>query len=100
MHTKQFFVDLSSDAAIKKEKAEARRLRKTNWWLRKLERDSCYYCGKKPSKGEATMDHIHPLSSGGKSTKNNLVVACKQCNTAKKDHLIFDLIKSNQNSDT
>jgi len=30
------------------------------------------------------MDHIIPLIRGGKSTKNNIVAACKSCNSKKK----------------
>jgi len=30
------------------------------------------------------MDHIVPLTRGGKSTRENLVPCCKTCNTAKK----------------
>lgn len=30
------------------------------------------------------MDHRVPLVRGGRSTRGNLVAACKPCNTAKK----------------
>jgi 5-methylcytosine-specific restriction protein A len=30
------------------------------------------------------MDHVVPLTRGGKSTKGNLVPACKDCNNKKK----------------
>ena len=30
------------------------------------------------------MDHILPVVRGGKSTKSNCVVCCKECNNAKK----------------
>jgi 5-methylcytosine-specific restriction endonuclease McrA len=33
------------------------------------------------------MDHIIPLSRGGRSTKGNVVPCCKECNTAKKQLL-------------
>ena len=36
---------------------------------------------------ELTMDHIVPLARGGKSTKGNVVPACKACNNAKQ-HLL------------
>lgn len=29
------------------------------------------------------MDHLVPLSRGGRSTKRNVVVSCKPCNTEK-----------------
>lgn len=33
------------------------------------------------------MDHVIPLSRGGRSTKANLVPCCKECNAAKKADL-------------
>ncbi len=33
------------------------------------------------------MDHIVPLIRGGKSTKGNIVPACKDCNNRKKHML-------------
>ncbi len=30
------------------------------------------------------MDHIVPVVRGGKSTRGNVVPACKECNTKKK----------------
>ena len=33
------------------------------------------------------MDHIIPIIRGGKSTKNNIAPACKDCNNKKK-HLL------------
>jgi 5-methylcytosine-specific restriction endonuclease McrA len=33
------------------------------------------------------MDHIVPLIRGGKSTKGNMVPACKACNNKKKHML-------------
>jgi 5-methylcytosine-specific restriction endonuclease McrA len=33
------------------------------------------------------MDHIVPVSRGGKSTRGNVAPCCKECNTAKKQLL-------------
>lgn len=33
------------------------------------------------------MDHIVPLSRGGRSVKGNVVPACKTCNSKKKELL-------------
>lgn len=45
----------------------------------------CKYCGKclKDSLEELTLDHVIPRCRGGHSTKENLVVACKFCNSKK-----------------
>lgn len=40
----------------------------------------CQYCG---TDCDLTLDHLIPRSKGGKSTWNNLVTACKECNAKK-----------------
>jgi len=42
----------------------------------------CLYCGQIV---KLTMDHVIPLSRGGEHTKENVVGACRSCNSAKKD---------------
>ena len=68
---------------IIKERQKARDLRQSNWWKNLLNKGICHYCEKKYSKKDLTMDHIIPIARGGKSTKNNIVVSCKTCNTKK-----------------
>jgi len=41
----------------------------------------CVYCGKQNV--HFTMDHVKPKSKGGKSTFENVVTACRECNNAK-----------------
>lgn len=43
----------------------------------------CVYCGKKSK--ELTQDHVIPLSKGGLHTADNVVPACRPCNSGKKD---------------
>lgn len=78
------FISDVSEAEVKREKQKARELRKSQWWKRKLSEGKCSYCGKEFKPSELTMDHIVPLIRGGKSTKNNTVPACKECNSKKK----------------
>ena len=44
---------------------------------------SCQYCGKKIKKTNWHLDHIKPLSKGGKNVVSNLCVSCKTCNLMK-----------------
>ena len=69
---------------IRAEREKARELRKTQWWKQKLSVGICHYCGENFAPQLLTMDHLVPLARGGESTKNNLVVACKECNAKKK----------------
>ena len=68
---------------IQKERHKARLLRKSNWWKHKLNGDTCYYCNKSFKPDEFTMDHKVPIIRGGKTSKSNVVVSCKRCNTLK-----------------
>lgn len=43
----------------------------------------CRYCTKEAN--PITIDHIIPYSLGGKTELSNLVVACKSCNSRKRD---------------
>jgi 5-methylcytosine-specific restriction endonuclease McrA len=75
------------DSFIRAERNKARSLRKTRWWQQKTSSGTCHYCGRRVGFKNLTMDHVIPLSRGGRSTKGNLVPCCKKCNTAKKSDL-------------
>ena len=71
---------------VKRERRKAQELRKSSWWKQQVGPGRCYHCGAKFSKEVLTLDHLIPLSRGGKSTKKNCVPACKPCNS-EKGHL-------------
>lgn len=75
------------EAQIKAERHKAREFRTSQWWKRRCAKGRCHWCNRPTPAGELTMDHIIPISRGGKSTKGNLVPACKTCNTQKKQLL-------------
>jgi len=79
-----FVTDIVSEEELAREKEKARRLRRSQWWLNKIQRGICYYCRRKVGRRNLTMDHVVPLSRGGKSKKGNIVPACKECNSKKK----------------
>jgi len=72
---------------IKTERRKARELRNSQWWKRRCAKGACHYCGGSVPPKELTMDHIVPISRGGRTTKGNVVTACKECNNAKKQLL-------------
>lgn len=85
--TDPFNFDLEDDSRLKRERSKARELRRTQWWKRCCAKGICHYCGRPTPAGELTMDHVIPLARGGKTTKGNVVTACKDCNNKKKELL-------------
>ena len=57
------------------------RLSKRNIFLR--DAYHCQYCGVEVNDQTATLDHVHPVSLGGKTTWENSTTACKTCNYKK-----------------
>ena len=78
-----FFVTVSPEE-VRREKAKASALRKTQWWQRQISKGRCHYCGESVPPKELTMDHIVPIIRGGRSTRGNVAPACKTCNNRKK----------------
>lgn len=68
---------------IGRERAKARELRQSQWWRQQIGPGLCHHCGGKFPKNQLTMDHLIPLARGGKTTKGNVVVACRPCNAAR-----------------
>jgi 5-methylcytosine-specific restriction endonuclease McrA len=60
------------------------RLSKRNIFLR--DEYTCQYCGVEVTEATATLDHVHPVSLGGKTTWENSATACKSCNYRKAAH--------------
>ena len=54
--------------------------------IEKLYSSPCYYCG---SLSSITIDHVVPISKGGRHSIGNLVSCCKNCNSSKKDKLLI-----------
>lgn len=57
------------------------RFSKANIFLR--DEYHCQYCDLRLEKNNCTIDHVIPVSLGGKSTWNNAVTACLDCNAEK-----------------
>jgi len=85
--------DLNKDKQhIAREKSKARELRKSQWWKNEIAKGICHYCENKFNPKDLTMDHIVPLSRGGKSSKGNIVTSCKDCNNKKKYLTPVDMV--------
>jgi len=58
---------------------------RANIYLR--DRNRCQYCGRKFTSSELSLDHVIPISRGGRSTWENVVCACLRCNVKKGNRL-------------
>jgi 5-methylcytosine-specific restriction endonuclease McrA len=47
----------------------------------------CQYCGHNYYSEELTFDHVVPRSRGGRTTWENVVTACQDCNLRKRDRV-------------
>jgi 5-methylcytosine-specific restriction enzyme A len=81
------YYEFADPEHIKRERRKAQELRKSSWWKQQIGKGLCYHCGQRFSKELLTMDHLVPVARGGKSTKKNCVVSCKECNS-EKGHLM------------
>lgn len=76
-------------SAVKKRKSKGVRSYPGGWkgLLFKRQKGLCKYCRSAMSKGEgpyeATIDHVVPISRGGRNSRDNVVLACRSCNQAK-----------------
>ncbi len=52
---------------------------------------NCQYCGNNFKTHELTFDHVIPRSKGGKTNWDNIVAACRPCNTMKGNRLPEDI---------
>lgn len=59
------------------------RFSRTNVYLR--DGHACQYCGEHVDSKHATLDHVNPVSKGGKTVWDNCVLACAPCNSNKSD---------------
>lgn len=53
----------------------------------------CQICGKICTDNEIEIDHIIPVSKGGKTCEDNLQVLCRDCNRKKSNKILTDIAK-------
>lgn len=85
------YIPTVDDAHVQRERAKAREMRQSSWWKQQIGKGVCYFCEGRFPREELTMEHLIPLSRGGKSSKKNIVVACKQCNSHKKNLTVAEI---------
>jgi len=63
------------------------RFSKNNLYLR--DQYKCLYCSQPFQKNQLTLDHVVPISRGGKTRWDNCVSACGPCNSRKGNKLLM-----------
>ncbi len=57
------------------------RFSRTNIYAR--DRNTCQYCGRRYTRSQLNLDHVVPRAQGGRSTWENVVCSCVECNRRK-----------------
>lgn len=52
----------------------------------------CHWCGT-DCQHEFVVDHVHPLSKGGKHEVDNLVISCRSCNARKSNKMPDEFLR-------
>ena len=65
------------------------RFTRKNIYLR--DRNRCQYCGGRFATRDLNLDHVTPLSRGGRSTWDNVVCCCIECNGRKGSRLTTEV---------
>lgn len=60
-----------------------RRVKFTRKNIYRRDNNTCQYCGKKSRTEDLNIDHVIPISRGGKNTWENVVCSCIRCNMRK-----------------
>jgi 5-methylcytosine-specific restriction endonuclease McrA len=61
---------------------------RTELYAEVLSGDPCSYCGARAD----TIDHVDPVSRGGRHDWKNLTAACRRCNSRKSDRVLLDFL--------
>ena len=87
MKQAQIYKEKEEEEYIKTKKFRETERLKVNKAMRfrifKRDKFTCQYCGRKPPEVILQVDHMKPISKGGKSTENNMKTACRDCNIGK-----------------
>jgi 5-methylcytosine-specific restriction endonuclease McrA len=57
---------------------------------------TCYYCHRRFDRKHLHIDHIIPVSKGGKHSSDNICRACSKCNLTKRDRPVSSIVSNGQ----
>ncbi|GAF81485.1 unnamed protein product, partial [marine sediment metagenome] len=73
------------------DKIPPRKVRFTRRNVYKRDGSRCQYCGKKFKSEDLNLDHVIPVSRGGKDSWYNVVCSCVPCNLRKGDKSLVEV---------
>jgi len=73
------------------DKIPPRKVRFTRRNVYKRDGNRCQYCGKKFKSEDLNLDHVIPVSRGGKDSWYNVVCSCVPCNLRKGDKSLVEV---------
>ena len=73
--------------------AEINRLRGEPWYRALVRQEKCAYCGAWTPRELRTRDHVIALSRGGRTSPENLLMACKVCNQTKSTKGLLGMLE-------
>jgi hypothetical protein len=56
----------------------------------------CVWCGREPWRRDLTAEHLLPRSRGGRTTQENLAVACRRCNRRRRSRPVSAYVRAQQ----
>ena len=72
------------------DKLPPRRVKFTRKNIYLRDNNTCQYCGRKLPTEQLNLDHVVPLSRGGKNTWDNVVCSCIECNMRKGNRTLAE----------
>jgi HNH endonuclease len=61
-----------------------------------IDRDgaACVWCGRAPWREDLSVEHLLPRSRGGRGGPENLAVACRRCNRARRSRAVAAYVRA------
>lgn len=87
VHSPSMEIKLPSVVALKEYVPMARKPAFTRFNVFLRDEWSCQYCSSVHRTSDLTFDHVIPRSRGGRTNWENIVAACRGCNTRKGNHM-------------
>lgn len=90
VHSPSQEMKLPSVVVLKEYIPQARRPAFTRFNVFLRDGFACQYCAERKPAKELTFDHLIPRSRGGRTTWENIITACRPCNTKKGSRLMHE----------